>query len=465
MECTEQQQAVLDIVTSKKEEIVLVDAKAGTGKTATAKTIVSTIKPKRGLYTAFNKAIVTEGVETFDKTNMECKTLHALALFYVQPKLGIEPFTYLCIKESLSYPQKAKIIKAIDEFYRSSSVDAAEFLMEILDGDEGLAETAYKYVEAMFEDTMPVTFNYLLKHFHLLLHEGQIPTQYDLVILDEIQDSTAVALEIFKLLEAPYKVGLGDQFQSIYGFMNLVNGFEILANVATILPLSKTFRCSTLIASNVELYCQKHLSDDFTFEGIDNPVHDGKTGYITATNAMIIHRIIELHKEGRGYVLTRPLKEIFACPLALVTAAAGKKVMHKQYKFLDREFVNYKRKPKGTFYEYLNKETKDEEIKSSVGLLMHLNDLNINIFDVLSKAKIAKKDKNTMVGTFYSLKGLGFETVYIEDDINKAVKTAIEAKLDPAVEMTDAHLTNIKGGYVAATRARVNLLNAKFLKY
>jgi len=461
---TEQQITILDAVKNNNNGITLVNAKAGTGKTATAKAIVNKIQPKKGLYTAFNKAIVMEGVTTFPK-NIECRTLHSLALFYVQPKLSIEPFTYLCIKEPLSYPQKAKIIKAIDEFYRSDSIDAVEFLLEILEGDQMLAEIAYKYVDAMLNDKIPPTFNYLLKHFHLLLYEGQIPKQYDMVILDEIQDSTAVALEIFKLMEAPYKVGLGDQFQSIYGFMNLVDGFEVLINVAKILPLSKTFRCSTLIASQVELYCKKYLSTDFTFEGTNEPIHDGKTGYITATNAMIIHRIIHLHNKGKGYTLTRPLKEIFACPLALVTAAAGKKVLHKQYKFLDKEFEKYRKKPKGTFYEYLNKETKDEEIKNSVSLLMHLNEHNINIFDVLNTAKAVKKDKNVMVGTFYSLKGLGFETVYIEDDINKSIKNALEAKMDPYIEFTEAHLTSIKGGYVAATRARVNLVNAKFLKY
>jgi Cdc6-like AAA superfamily ATPase len=91
------------------ETILLVDSAAGTGKTSTALAVVDALKPKKALYTAFNKAIIVEGSEKFTK-NVECKTLHALALSYVRPKMKIEKFTYLCIKENLSYPDKKAVI-------------------------------------------------------------------------------------------------------------------------------------------------------------------------------------------------------------------------------------------------------------------------------------------------------------------------------------------------------------------
>jgi len=455
---TEEQNTIVAEVSNGDGRIVLVDAVAGSGKSSTARLVVNTIRPKRGLYTAFNKAIVEEGRELFP-SNMECRTLHSLALSYVQPKLPIEPFTYLCVKEKLSYPDKYSVIQAMDEFYRSDSIDAYEFMTKILDNK--LIAIATKYIELMFEDKVNPTFNFLLKYFHLLLAEDQIDPGYDMVILDECQDSTAVALEIFKLLKADHKMGLGDQFQAIYGFMNLVNGFEILEDQAVILSLTKSFRCDTKIAKKIQHFGQQHLGSDFQFVGTDSPEHDGKTAYITATNASIIQRLVKLHEKNQGYVLTRPLKDIFACPLALVTASAGKPVMHKQYKFLDKEYKNYTMSNYKSFYTYLNHETKDEEIKNSVNLLNVLRERNINIFEVLAKAKAIKKDRNVTVGTYFSLKGLGFETVHIEPDLNGAVTNALEAKEDG--EMTDAHFTHLKGYYVATSRARVNLINATYL--
>ena len=455
---TEEQQTIIQEVVNGDGRVILVDSVAGSGKSSTARLTVNAIRPKRGLYTAFNKAIVEEGKELFP-SNIECRTLHSLALSYTKPKLSIEPFTYLCVKEKLSYPDKYKVIQAIDEFYRSAEVDMYRFLTEALDAK--LIPIAAKYIEGMFEDTINPTFNFLLKYFHLLLVEDLIDPGYDMVILDECQDSTAVALEIFQLLKTEHKMGLGDQFQSIYGFMNLVNGFEILKDEVVTLSLTKSFRCSTEIANKVQTFGEKYLSEGFKFIGTDTPEEDGKTAYITATNASIIKRLVILHKENKGYVLTRPLKDIFACPLALVTANMGKKVLHKQYKFLDREYKNYTMSNYKNFFIYLNAETKDEELKNSINLLNQLREQNINIFEVLAKAKTIKKDRNLTVGTFYSLKGLGFETVHIEQDLNKAVTVAIEAKAEGV--MTDNQFTYLKGYYVAITRARINLINAQHL--
>lgn len=454
-ESTDEQKAVVTHI-KKGEQILLVDATAGSGKTSTAQLVVNTIKPKRTLYTAFNKAIVKESAAKFPNS-VECKTLHALALSYVRPKLPIEPFTYLCVKEKLSYPDKYAVIKAIDEFYRSRSIDVYKYMDTKLT-KEKLRPIACKYVEGMFEDRVNPTFNFLLKYFHLLLDEGQVDPKYDMVIFDELQDSTEVALEIFKALKCDKKMGLGDQFQAIYGFMNLVNGFELLVNVSDTLHLTQSFRCSIPIAKKVEKFCKKYLSKDFTFIGTENPVKDGKTAFITATNAKIVERINMLHKEKKGYTLTRPLKEIFAAPLALATVSGGKEVLHKQYKFLNKEYKNYTMSSYQSFFHYIKKEVEDEEIHSAVDLLMKFKAENINIFNVLADAKKAKKDPKLTVGTFYSLKGLGYETVYIENDLNGAVEASKEAVLE-GVD-TDNHHTYLKGYYVACTRARINLHNA-----
>lgn len=452
---TEEQQLVVNTMLDIEDEILLVDSAAGTGKTSTALAVVDAIKPKKALYTAFNKAIVIEGSEKFT-TNVQCRTLHALALSYVRPKLKIEDFTYLCIKEDLSYADKRAVIDAMDEFFRSDSTNMYEFLPTML--SPILVNITVHYIDGMIHDIVNPSFNFLLKYFHILLSTEAILVHFDLVILDEIQDSTAVALEIFKLLSSPKKLGLGDPQQSIYGFMNLVNGFEVLTEART-LPLTKSFRCSTQIAEGIQHFVHKHIQKDFPFTGTDTPIDDGLTAYITSTNAQIVFRLHELHKESKGYILTRPISEIFASTLALSAARNGKPVYHKKYKFLESEYKNYTTSGYKSFFSYLKHKVDDKEIHNAIDLLMRFSKANINIFNVFNDAKNTPKNPAITVGTAFSLKGLGYSTVYIEDDLNNSVADILEA----GGASSDEESTQLKLMYVAASRCRLTLLNAKHI--
>lgn len=417
---TDEQRLILK--TAETEPMLLISAKAGTGKSFTAFKLVEHLKPKKALYTAFNKAIIEEGKETLEPLGVECRTFHALAYNKVKPKKKIESFTYTCIKENLSYRYKKLVIDAMDEFYRSASLDMSDFIHSYIEDelkkDANLtrfpakfnkmlftvATITLNYIDKMIEQTIPPTFNFLLKWFHSLLADGDIELKYDLVLIDELQDTTGVALEIFKLITADKKVGLGDPDQRIYLFMNLVNGFELL-NDATILELSHTFRCSEEIASNIANFGKQYLSKDFHFVGSKHPMKDGKVAFISATNAAIVRQINDLHREGKGYILTRPIKEIFAAPLAVVTAGAGKSVYHKKYKFLEDEYRNYRKSQHSSFLRYLSAEVQEEEILNTVKLLMKFNTERINIFDVMNEAKAAKRDPRITCGTAFSLKG------------------------------------------------------------
>ena len=117
---TPEQADVMDFITAN-DGILLVQAGAGTGKSFMSRQIVKELNPKSGIYTAFNKAIVEEGVNRFKGTYIECKTFHALAYRYAKPEKSIETFSYRCITERLTYAEKRRIIDTIDKFYVSSS--------------------------------------------------------------------------------------------------------------------------------------------------------------------------------------------------------------------------------------------------------------------------------------------------------------------------------------------------------
>jgi len=616
---TKEQQNIL--TTLETEPIVAVDAKAGCGKTATSLLTVDHFKPRKGFYTAYNKSIVVEAQEKFP-SNMECKTKHAFALSWIKPKNRIEDFTYLCIKEKLSYPSKKQIIDVMDSFFLSNSTDMEDFI-SILE-DPALEKLAIKYINKMLEDEIPPTFNFLLKYLHLLLDQKIIKIEYDLMILDEClpkymmvatstgdrsikaiynslirneevlvkslnhqngnfeykralnplkskdretlristkglnkldctpnhkiltqrgyvqaadllvgkdyiildssinqkikniftkdqsqvipdsylesdnivtcietigkhtvydfevednhnfltsksknatktvvhncQDTTAVFYEIFKLIKADRKLIVGDPFQNIYGFMNTVNAFNLLEDIP-VLPLTKTFRCSTKIAKRVENFGKKHLNKDFKYKGTDTEIIDDTVAFIGRTNGSILMRLQELQEEGKSFSLTRPVKEIFALPMALANVTAGREVFHKKYKYLEGEFKRYTMSGMKGFYSYLLKYVEDEELHSCIKFMNKIREKNINIFQLKKDAESMTANPKIWVVTAHSFKGREVGTVIIEDSLNKSVNKIIEKGGPESIQ--DQEELNL--GYVACTRAKHTLLNCRFL--
>ena len=441
--------------------IVLVAAKGGTGKSFMARHLVKVLEPKKVLYTAFNKAIVKEQEGIFP-SNVECKTLHALAYKYTQPKEDIHPLDYKDFPKGLSYKSKYEVKEALEEFFVSNSTDMYEYFSEYFK-DKKLTDASVYLVNSMLEKKLPWSFSFMLKYFHLMLIENPSICKYDLVLLDEINDTTAVALEIFKLIEAPKKVGLGDPYQAIYAFLNLSNGFEELKNVP-ILPLTNSFRCSKEIASSIQELMRKELDDTFTFTGTDEPVKNGLELYCTLTNAEIIQELSNRLDNKKPFKLLRKPADIFACVLALSSANQGKKVYQKAYRFLEdvyEDWINYKKKkPNITFFGYIIKELTDPEIHSAIRLLSKLKNDGHNLFELYGRVKAYKQNGNYTISTTFTSKGLEFETVYISEGLNNAVQKVIDSK----EAQSEEDKTTMKIYYVACSRAGRVLKNAKHLR-
>ncbi len=456
---TPEQADVMDFITAN-DGILLVQAGAGTGKSFMSRQIVKELNPKSGIYTAFNKAIVEEGVSRFRGTYIECKTFHALAYRYAKPEKSIETFSYRCITERLTYAEKRRVISTIDKFYVSSATCMYEFFAEAYKDhprEEYLTDICAKYVEGMADGEINPTFNFLLKCLHLMLVEGTVSIDVDIVILDEINDVTAVSLEIFKLINAPKKLGLGETHQAIYQFLNLVNGFEELADKATTMYFTQSYRCSTQIAERINKSMVKNLDSNFKFIGTDEPVANGLTLYCTLTNASIVSVIYDRLRSNKGFQLLRKPADIFAAPLAVLTASQGKKPYQRQYHYLLDLFEEYKDQTRHkTFFKFLNSELNDEEINNAVKLLMKLATNGVNLFTLYTEAKNAKVDKTYTIATVFTSKGLEYETVYIADDLNTRFKAACDGNIDNH----DEAVTAKRCYYVACSRAGSLLRNS-----
>lgn len=453
---TEEQQKVVDYVCSDHpgDKILMVNAIAGSGKTSTCNAVIRAYKPKSGFYTAFNKGIVTDSAKRFGDL-IECRTLHSLAYRACRPRREIEPFTYKDITENLSYQKKDIIIKTMDDFYLSASLDVYDYV-DKLKIEPMLKDLICKYVEKMVAEEVHPTFNFLLKHLHWLLDTNTIHIEKDLICLDECQDTSAVALEIFKLIQAKKKICLGDKFQNIYSFMNTVNAFDLLENTIT-LKLTRSFRCVHQVADLVDKFGKKHLEKEFEYHGVES-VDDTKKipsiVYLAKTNITLIQRMIFLMLHNHHFKTLRPIQDLFALPNALLAASAGKQVFDKEYKYLEDEYVKWFKMPdKGkprTYFQFL---AQNEELPYEVNQALHLlrtlpNGMSLEDF----KAKVYSMNDNPdrMLSTAHAFKGLEANQAYIEFDLNRAVQ-----KSSGGEEIDNLY-------YVALSRARKELINQEF---
>jgi len=447
-----------------EDGMILVSAGPGTGKTFLAEQVINALSPAKVLYTAFNKAIVESGKKRFGTNLVECKTLHSLAYRYSQPKGEIRSTNYRDLPNSLTYGQKYEVLQAIESFFVSASSDMWEFFEDYFGKPKNrplLIQTSLDTVHKMLDKELPWSFSFMLKYFHLMLIEDPKVCHYDLVILDEINDTTAVALEIFKLLDAPKKLGIGDPHQAIYSFMNLVNGFEELKDIP-IYSLTQSFRCSKEIAYKIEQFMQSYVSSDFKFTGSDTPVENGKSLYCTMTNGSIIKELAYRLGEGKSFKLLRKPADIFACSLAVLSASNEREIYQSQYKYLQDVFNDWKSDSSGkykSFFSYVLKKLDDSEVHSAVRLLLGLQRRNINLFDIYKKVKSHKQQDDYTIATVYTAKGLEFETVTLAEEFDSLIAEAKQA----GEENVEKQQTLFKCFYVAASRAGRILNNANEL--
>lgn len=477
MSLTIEQQAIIDILKSSESDnrIVAVNSVAGAGKTYTAKAIAEALQPATGLYTAYNKAIVEDSKKKIK--NIDVRTLHSLAYKY-SPNKNISNMNYKTINENLEYSEKREIIDLLSDFFLSSFLNLDDYVKNLLlnDNKETKDRTlsfAKSYFNRMIDGSIAVPFDFLLKFLHIKLHLAKINNldfelKFDLMILDECQDTTAVSFEIFKLINARKKVILGDTYQNIYSFMKTVNAFELVDN-RILMHLTQSFRCIPEIGKFIEQYGKKFLYPDFKFTGTANTKTEIKTeAHLTRGNISLIETMHSFHKQNKHYSLTRKIDDIFELPVSLHEANKGMKVTSKKYSFLESEFAKYllDAHKNISFFNYLEIIfNADTDIKKGINLLITLDAEKVDILQVKQQAELMSDNPNIKLSTAHTFKGLEADIVYINDDLNEALEKAENNKKEfykknkKDAKLPASILNELNLYYVAISRAKIKIEN------
>lgn len=310
---TDEQRAIIEKAKTRRSFRVI--ARAGTGKTTTAKRIVEESPDCRFLYLAFNKRNADEAERKFQLPNVTICTAHKLAMRAVgfpfrdrlttslyQLRTGLwERFTR-AYEQSGGDPERVGIcfygvLETINNFTASAStkISVKEHVPEGPYDQELIAKLARGIWRKMIDpnESVPITHDVYLK----LAQLRGIAINADMILFDESQDASPAMLDIVLRSRKPTAF-LGDPCQAIYGFRGAVDAFEHVKDLPT-LTLTASWRFGPEIAA-IANQILRALGETVLVKGNGGPgqvIADGKRHYdaiIARSNTGLMGEAIRL---------------------------------------------------------------------------------------------------------------------------------------------------------------------------
>jgi len=458
--------------------VSIINAFAGTGKTSTLVMLTELYKNRKFLYLAYNKSIELEAQEKFDTdNNVKVKTTHALAYFYVAryTNINLKNVTNLKVKEiadryNIDYKLASFVNSSFQNYCNSGSVDI-------------VALPKVKSIINMLLDDIELgavapTFDFILKKFHLLLADGKVSIEEDVLLLDEGQDTNDVTLAIFHLISAKNKVVVGDKHQQIYAFRGSKNALSKIDGGKYY--LTESFRFNKRIAKNANMLLNMFkgetiplVSKKDDFEEFDdafgNPNYT--VGYISKNNTTLVSKMLTLIEKKYEFITVRNPDEIFRLILDVgyICENLNSKISYqnKYLKTIDG---------KEDLVSYIG-DSGDIELETAMSIYEKNGLESIQIAHQVAKQYFDNGgDYRIVLTTAHSSKGLEWDVVVVENDfsdlaylvtkfalnqshlkIKDATFDFLQYFVDNIDEVDDEDVNAINLLYVAFTRAKKSI--------
>lgn len=322
--------------------------------------------------------------------------------------------------------------------------------------------------DLMLISKMKPTHSFYLKYYYLLISTGQIQQfNYDIIMLDEAQDTNEVTLGIFEALSSRVKIYVGDEHQQIYSFRGSKNALNKIKSDKK-LYLSCSFRFNNTIANFANILLQNFknetVSIDTFKENKDQVIETN--GYISRTNAQLIAIISERINTRKPFVTVRDPNEIFNLTIEVHYILINKKDEVKRNRFL-KEFTSDEE-----ILDYAN-EVDDFELKSALKIAKEYKEKVFEFKDIADKFYTAWKNKTNngfeqrtneilFLTTAHTAKGLEWDKVTIADDFTDFADLIVDFGCDNLQEFQEEQnylpnqelMDEFNLFYVAVTRAK-----------
>ena len=455
-------------------ESLVIQARAGAGKTSTLVLLAESDRGRTGQYLAFNKSIVGEAKEAMPK-NVTASTIHSLAFraFGYRFKsrlnsprmqssqlariLGIDPIKLTVGDESKTLAAgflASHVMKAIQRFCQSADPEPTPRHVAYLDGiDLPNTDGTRTYennnrVADYLADAITFAWADLQKEHgslpyghHCYLKAWQLsgPTiSADFILLDEAQDVAPVMCAIFEAQEHAQLIAVGDDAQQIYGFTGAVDAMERL-DAEHEAVLSQSFRFGPAIADVANtilgrLDTSPLIGTDSiasVVEEVEEPV-----AILCRTNATAVEEVLHAQNTGRRPHLMGGGYEVVSFAKAARDLQNSRSTSHPELAC----FSSW-----GAVQNYVASDPQGDDLRLMVKLV---DDFTVEVIldaldDMVSEAKA-----DVVISTAHKAKGREWASVQLAPDFNR------EDKDGELIEPSDEELRLL---YVAVTRAQISL--------
>ncbi len=450
---TSEQLEIIDCVKEMcSNEILKINAFAGTGKTSTLVAIAKALPYKRFLYLAFNSSIVEESRQKFP-SNVTILTTHSLAYrrIVTPSKTQVNPHDFKAADVSVWYGIEAGVASSALAIFNEFLSSKKEEINSAISYEHKIAKRIYEEIRSGIR---PMTHSFYLKEYQLLSEKEKGLPSYDFVLLDEAQDTNDVTLDIFMKIDAG-KILVGDTHQAIYSWRGAENAMDkIVADFN--FYLTKTFRCIQPIVDRANFVLRSFKGENTQIiSGCIKEPSDNTYAVITRTNAKLIENLAEYDDD---YKIIKHPESIFSTAINLHNWLIGdfEKIVRPEFEYLKR-FKNR------TLLEKYIEETGSLELKTSLSIAQRYKK---GLFLLYKKAadgyrsardesgKIIKHENDTRIvlTTGHASKGLEFDRVDIESDFPDLAEEYMKLERDKEQLNEEANLY-----YVAITRAKYHL--------
>lgn len=461
-------QEQVEILKAFEEDRVLkVNAVAGSGKSTTLR-LLAEDNLRSSLYICFNKRNAEEAKEKFPD-HVECRTTHSLAF----TEFG-RPLLHKLNRPKGRYVNVAGTSSEIAKYFNIPSIDTAEPVKAItiaslvrtcvnrfettadariehkhvpymrmqelkknrkdLDTKK-LSNTVLKWAKRLWEERINPSSPVMAMHdTYLKLWQLSKPIlDFQIIYLDESQDSNPTLLDVVKRQTHCKVVYVGDTYQSIYQFRGAINAMDTI--VAPTKVLSKSFRYGQVIA-DVATYIIKGAIDVKGLESIDsvlgNVPNSGYT-YLFRTNGALLEEAVHLTMKGLDVYCAIDSKGF------LKKLESAEHLYKGEFSKVKHEDIT----PYSVWKDLLEDAKEDAELIRLAKIVMEgRTEEFTNALNSLSN----KRSANIILTTAHKSKGCEWEHVKIADDFPFNDKYEV----CPLEGMCDAEINLL---YVAVTRA------------
>lgn len=461
------------IVDCDFDNILLINAYAGTGKTSTLIKFCEKRVKYKILYLSYNSSMRVEAEAKFKHLKNVCvKTMHSLAYESVdkgiKDRLGslrafdLKDFVS-DMKESVRIYYAKALLSLVKQFC-NTGLSLKEFLASFLKEPQNFGvnpkifDTTYigNKLISLWQSEIPKNTKLAYEHdFYLKEFQLSEPElKYDFILVDEAQDINGCVIDIV-LNQKCKKVFIGDTYQSIYKFRGACNSLEILSEIdnTKVLYLTQSFRCPLSIAGIANNYLKllgaqkdfKGTSKDLSFD-FDGKSKGNQMVIITRTNAKLFD--IAVQNLDKKLFLVGGIESYNFNDLLDIQSLLCKKKEHIKNDFIAK-FADAK--------ELIAYSDESNEIDLKQKLLICFKYMQCNIFDLIKKIKscVVKKQDNAelILSTGHKSKGLEWDNVEIIDDFISLKEILENAEGNIEIPKEELNLF-----YVALTRSKKELI-------